>query len=401
MSWQIIVLIIFTPIYLTIVYLCRKHRQWLFYYLFGAFGFTLLVTLTLKYFLIDQFLIAIEVFHTNIVANLFKIPSQTLAYGRLRLPMQNGWSILAIGVECSAVLEMAALSGLIIFYPAFSYFRKTIKTVFGLFATYAINIIRMLIILAITYYYGTDYVFIAHAIVGRLFFFICVIILYWFLITKPTVKSVGSFLQKGLEMKTTIVLKEPWKLALKSTLLMLLVPISLTLLTVWSFRENDQWRTAFQGKITPEREVSGQVFPEKPTEKKQKKPALLDPQEISCPETSLYLENAICPEPPEPEKEDAEFVPEVPAEQAEEPPLIPTLPIATIDENWICQIERPEELEEKEFYYLWQNKNNSQRIILGPTQNPRSEIRGIEGDDWQCFVSFSRENLNEIEQDIE
>jgi len=313
MSWQIIILIVSTPIYLAVVYFCRKHRQWLFYYLFGSFGFTLLITLTLKYFLVDQFLVAIEVFHTNIIANLFKIPSQALAYGRLRLPTQNGWSILGIGVECSAVLEMSALTGLIIFYPAFSYFRKTIKTIFGLFATYAINILRMLIIVAITYYYGTSYVFIAHAIVGRLFFFICVIILYWFLITKPTVKSVGNLLQKGLKMKATIVLKEPQKLALKNNLLMVSVPIALTLLTILSFRKNDQWRTAFEGKITPEQEVSGQISEKEPIEERQKKPILLDPQEVSCPE-ALDPEETTCPEASKLEEKTTELVPAVSGE---------------------------------------------------------------------------------------
>jgi exosortase/archaeosortase family protein len=62
-------------------------------------------------------------------------------------------------------------------------------------ATYVINVFRILIIVDMIAQLGTGSVFIAHAVVGRLFFFTGVVVVYWVLVTMPTVRVVFARLQ--------------------------------------------------------------------------------------------------------------------------------------------------------------------------------------------------------------
>jgi hypothetical protein len=42
---------------------------------------------------------------------------------------------------------------------------------------------------------GSDWAFAAHAVFGRVFFFVATIYLYWRLVTRPTVRHVGEELE--------------------------------------------------------------------------------------------------------------------------------------------------------------------------------------------------------------
>jgi len=77
--------------------------------------------------------------------------------------------------------------GLTAFYPAFRPLQRVALGVVGLTATYLINIARILLIVTIINVMGTGWVFAAHAIFGRVFFFAGTVALYWFLLTRPTI----------------------------------------------------------------------------------------------------------------------------------------------------------------------------------------------------------------------
>jgi exosortase family protein XrtG len=109
----------------------------------------------------------------------------------LAIPNHTGWAVFDIGLECSAILEMAAIVGLTAFYPAFRPLKRAAFGLTGLAATYVINILRVLIIVATISAFGTQWVFLSHAVVGRVFFFTATIVLYWFLMTRPTVRFTG------------------------------------------------------------------------------------------------------------------------------------------------------------------------------------------------------------------
>lgn len=193
MDSRLLIIIIGLPIYLFLLIYFRRYRQWLLYYLFGAFGLTMLITLPIEYLNWDYYLIGVESFQANLLGSLLGISGELLENGRILLQTgQQGQSILKIGIECSGVLEAGVLIGLVAFYPVFRARSKFLKIVFGLAVTYLINILRLLIIIVVVAKFGTDYIFIAHAVIARLFFFSLAIALYWYILTKPTLKIVGE-----------------------------------------------------------------------------------------------------------------------------------------------------------------------------------------------------------------
>ncbi len=210
MSTRFLIVLICLPIWLFLILAFRKQRQWLLYYLFGAFGFTLMAVLTAEYFGLDQILVNVASYHTYLIAKYLGINLELLSNARLIIQSVGGESvILKLGIECSAILEFSILIGLIFFYPVFRPSQKVLKIFFGLLITYVINIIRMLIIVYITYQYGSDMIYIAHALIARFFFFCAVIILYWYLISRPSVQATGIGLrQKKLVDEVTAEGKE-------------------------------------------------------------------------------------------------------------------------------------------------------------------------------------------------
>ena len=65
----------------------------------------------------------------------------------------------------------------------------------GLAATYLINLARMFIIVAMIHWLGKSAAPLAHAVVGRLVFFAGIVIVYWQLLTLPTLRIVRRELE--------------------------------------------------------------------------------------------------------------------------------------------------------------------------------------------------------------
>jgi len=172
-----------------------RTRRWLVFYITGAFGFILLVVYGASLLNLDTAIEALEATQVAAMAAAVGIRLDVLGQTGLAIPNHSGWAVFDIGIECSAIIEMAAAVGLIGFYPAFSRGRKIITAGIGVAATYVINLFRILLIAGIINSMGTGWVFSAHAVFGRLFFFVGTVVLYWYLLTRPTMRVVRADLQ--------------------------------------------------------------------------------------------------------------------------------------------------------------------------------------------------------------
>lgn len=172
-----------------------RMRRWLLFYLFGAFGFVLLIAFGAGALDIDTIVEGVEASQVAMLAALAGIGVEIVNTTGLAIPNQKGWAVFDIGLECSAILEMAAIVGLTAFYPAFRPGKRAILGIIGLTLTYVLNLLRILLIVAIINAMGTGWVFAAHAVFGRVFFFLGTVALYWFLMTRPTV----SFTKQRVE----------------------------------------------------------------------------------------------------------------------------------------------------------------------------------------------------------
>lgn len=248
MTNRLLAVIIIFPIWIALVLVFRKHRQWLLYYLIAAFGLTVQLVLLAEYFGLDQILVNIASFHVHLVSKyLFGIPAELLSNGRFQLTLVSGeTNILKLGIECSAVLESSVLFSLVLFYPIYNWRQKILRITFGLILTYIINIARLMIIVLMAYKFGSDYIFFAHAGVARIFFFVSELFLYWYLMTKPTLRKVG---ERIAQSKKITVNQLSHQLRLRHSIIQSIVVFIFVSLTLLSFLVTDEWRQSFTGQI--------------------------------------------------------------------------------------------------------------------------------------------------------
>lgn len=197
MTLDIGMLIAGTLLWALVVVALRRARRWLLFYLTGGLGFILVVLFWASAFGFDTALEALEARQAVFLANATGIALSLLGKTGLAIPNHTGWAVFDVGIECSALLEMSAIVGLIAFYPAFSAGRKVTTMAIGTAVTYAINMARIMLIVVLINAFGTSWVFAAHAVFGRILFFIGTVVLYWWLITRPTVDKVNAIVAEA------------------------------------------------------------------------------------------------------------------------------------------------------------------------------------------------------------
>jgi exosortase family protein XrtG len=174
----------------------RRRRYSLLGYLWGAFG---LAALLITAGWVGGWNEPLGAVQANLLATLwsrFGLGVTTLEGAELVVPDTTGWSVLAIGIECSTLIELSVFAGLLLFYPRFPAAERLQRLVGGLAATLLINLLRLSVIIGMVAALGKPAVPWAHAVVGRLVFFVGIVFVYWRMLTLPTVR----FVRRDLEV---------------------------------------------------------------------------------------------------------------------------------------------------------------------------------------------------------
>ncbi len=179
-----------------------RAGAWLPYYVLGSAGCALLIVVVARMLPFEgwlQWLTAEGVHHTAFLIGVDTTtahlhPGSLLVVG---FTAGNQWTNMTIGLECSGLLESAALCGLIAFFPANGPARRSRILLIALAATFVANIVRVLVIVGVVAYVGQDYLEFAHVVLGRVVFFAMAVGIYWFAITRPTLQLVGQRLRGG------------------------------------------------------------------------------------------------------------------------------------------------------------------------------------------------------------
>lgn len=102
---------------------------------------------------------------------------------------------LQIDFECSGIMEIMVFLSLLCFFDVYSRSEKVFVGILGTLGIIMANVVRIIVICVMIYLGGTKVYFIAHAIVGRLLFYVLSVLLYFYVFTKPQVVRirVGKF----------------------------------------------------------------------------------------------------------------------------------------------------------------------------------------------------------------
>ncbi len=184
-------IIILLWLYLLSVF--KRGQLTFFHFLFGSVGTFLLIMLFTPLFedsvisffgyLLAPFGISTQIFETYPNLGMFFVNTV------------RGAIAFYIDLECSGIIEMAVFISLLMFFPAYTKREKLKVGAIGLLSIIGFNCLRMILVLTIIYYGGTEYYLIAHSVVGRLVFYALTIILYYIVFTKKqiTIQKVGNF----------------------------------------------------------------------------------------------------------------------------------------------------------------------------------------------------------------
>jgi exosortase family protein XrtG len=130
-----------------------------------------------------------------VIAGALGLRLEVLAPATLLVPDPTGWSVLQIGLECSTLIEASVFAGLLLFYPRLPPRDRILRLGAGLGATLLINLARLSVIVGLVVTLGKPAVPWAHAVVGRLVFFVGIVVVYWQMLTLPTLRLVRRDLE--------------------------------------------------------------------------------------------------------------------------------------------------------------------------------------------------------------
>jgi exosortase/archaeosortase family protein len=179
-----------------ILWLQRRHWA-LLLFVWQAFGLAFIAIHVAALFNWHAALAALESRQITAVMLALHVPVQIVNETTLLIPDATGWSGLRIGIESSTLIELAVLCGLVLFYPKQTPRQRALRLVIGVVVTYALNLVRLMIIIVMILMWGKPAVILAHDFVGRLVYFTGVVVLYWFLLTKPTVRRVYNVMSES------------------------------------------------------------------------------------------------------------------------------------------------------------------------------------------------------------
>lgn len=92
---------------------------------------------------------------------------------------------MTIDYECSGVIETSAFIALTAFYPIFTRKERIFLVLKGSLWIYIANVLRLFLVIILVHFFGSDFYYIGHTFIGRLFFYLVVIYLYYKTFTYP------------------------------------------------------------------------------------------------------------------------------------------------------------------------------------------------------------------------
>lgn len=191
MNWLTIVCAIIWIYVLTVLTRCDLHF-WKF--LVGSVGMFLFCLIWFEPLLVVPLQKAVAAV-AGLLGGATGIFSSYFQKGMLFI--QNGGDSLSLYIdfECSGIIEAIAFLSLLWFFPVYRFYEKIVVSIAGVLAIFISNVLRIFLICSLVYCFGDGIYFYAHTVFGRIFFYLCTILLYFFVFTKSHIirQKVGAF----------------------------------------------------------------------------------------------------------------------------------------------------------------------------------------------------------------
>ncbi|MFT8458729.1 MAG: exosortase family protein XrtG [Liquorilactobacillus ghanensis] len=191
-----IYLIISSVVWLYILSLLKRAKLTAFFFIWGSIGlFFILMALSNPYWI--WFATHLVIKGTGWIGTLTDMSHTMIHYNIISILNPTDPINMSIDYECSGIIETLAFLSLVVFFPIFDRHEKLFFGILGIFWIYLANVIRLLLIISLIHFFGGQYFFVVHSILGRIVFYVLAITLYYNVFTySQLVKSVYSKWQK-------------------------------------------------------------------------------------------------------------------------------------------------------------------------------------------------------------
>lgn len=163
-------------------------------YLCGSMGLFVIMMVTLRDVLMMPLAQCVAAL-AGIIGNLTNTFIAYFKYGIIFILTEAGSMTLQIDLECSGIIEIMAFISLLVFFRVYSVYERIIVGVLGTAYIMVCNALRITLICEAVHFFGTSAYFVAHTFIGRIFFYVLTVILYFYVFTKPHIihMKVGNF----------------------------------------------------------------------------------------------------------------------------------------------------------------------------------------------------------------
>ena len=116
-------------------------------------------------------------------------------YGVIFIDSAKGAITVNIDLECSGVIEISAFLSLLFLFSVYNIPERIYIGVIGTLYTILTNALRITVICLVIHFFGTEYYYFAHTLIGRIIFYVLQVVLYFYVFTRPQIKrtKTGGF----------------------------------------------------------------------------------------------------------------------------------------------------------------------------------------------------------------
>ncbi|MBQ4282450.1 MAG: exosortase family protein XrtG [Lachnospira sp.] len=163
-------------------------------YLCGSMGMFVIMLVTLRDILIIPMARCVAAM-AGVIGNITDTFTPYLKYGIIFIDTTMGSMTLQIDLECSGLIEIMAFVSLLTFFRVYTVYERIIVGVLGTAYIMVSNALRITLICEAVHFFGNDAYYVSHTFIGRIFFYVLTVILYFYVFTKPHIiqMKVGNF----------------------------------------------------------------------------------------------------------------------------------------------------------------------------------------------------------------
>lgn len=191
MNWLVFLFII---AWIYVLFTMKRANMGVWYFITGSVGMFVFAMILVEPYAV-VFLQKAVTAMAGVIGDASGVYDSYFQQGMLFMDYGQNSLSLYIDFECSGVIEILAFLSLLWFFEVYDYVEKLVISIVGSLAIYMFNVLRIFVICVVIRMGGSDVYFVAHTIIGRIFFYICTVMLYFYVFTKAQIvrQKVGAF----------------------------------------------------------------------------------------------------------------------------------------------------------------------------------------------------------------